>query len=603
VESLDIELGQALLASFEKGEDLADRLRRMRGSIARREGVLLPSNAIRSDPHLPHDSYRLLIAGMEVGRGRLRADMWLAIDPDALDETITGEVIREPVFGLPAQWIPESERLSTQARGYTVVEPATVLTTHCTELQLALLPDLYDLADVEDLLRRCAAREPELVRQLDREGVPPSTLLAVLRNLLREGLTIRNSRAILESLLMGWPASEEALTERVRQGLARHITSRFSDDKAVLHCAELSDEAKAIILRMADGGALSEEERERICHGLETLAELPTRAVLLSDPPARWRLAVTVRRCHPDITVLSTAELLPDAQLQRVGTLTADGLVPDPSAPPAPHAPSSRQRSSGITVTVPSGSKLEQALRGRARKRAPQRATVPEVPPLTMELGVDLVRLVEKEAALLGRVAALRDRILGERGLRVPPLHVRDNLHLAGDCYRLLLWGEPCATGCIPSDRWLALPGRCKHEPPQGEEARDPVFGQHAWWIPATAVLAARAQGFEVTDPAGVLATHLARLLRQQGHELYGLEELKQALDPLRAQCPAVYRDLDRLPRVTILQVFRRLLAASENVGNARAILEALARTATHEADPARMAAQVKQRLLNAESS
>jgi len=202
------------------------------------------------------------------------------------------------------------------------------------------------------------------------------------------------------------------------------------------------------------------------------------------------------------------------------------------------------------------------------------------VEPLTLELGIDLVYLVDqrKGGELLERIQRIRNQFAQDLGVVLPSVHLRDNLRLEGSDYVLLLRGEEIGRGTVHARQHLAIdPGQATKSL-QGIHTVDPVFGLDSWWIPHSAVLGARSAGYTVVDVPTVLATHLTELMHVHAHELFDLAQLSSILDRVAVSSPKLVEDLvpEPLSRQVVLQVVRNLIREGVSARDMQTILEAL---------------------------
>jgi flagellar biosynthesis protein FlhA len=217
---------------------------------------------------------------------------------------------------------------------------------------------------------------------------------------------------------------------------------------------------------------------------------------------------------------------------------------------------------------------------------------------LGLEVGYRLVPLVDakQKGDLLGRVRGVRRKLSQDLGFLVPAVHIRDNLELAPNAYRITLGGVPIGEGVIHPDRELALnPGRV-FGPVQGIATRDPAFGMEAIWIEPGSRDHAQTLGYTVVDPGTVIATHLSALIQAHAHEILGHEEVQQLLNLVAKTAPKLVEDL--VPKVLslamVVRVLQGLLAERVPIRNMRAILETLAENAPRSTDPAVLLSQVR---------
>ncbi|HEV2285231.1 MAG TPA: flagellar biosynthesis protein FlhA [Steroidobacteraceae bacterium] len=217
---------------------------------------------------------------------------------------------------------------------------------------------------------------------------------------------------------------------------------------------------------------------------------------------------------------------------------------------------------------------------------------------LGLEVGYRLVPLVDakQRGDLLGRVRGVRRKLSQDLGFLVPAVHIRDNLELAPNAYRITLGGVPIGEGVIHPDRELALnPGRV-FGPVQGIATRDPAFGMEAIWIEPASRDHAQTLGYTVVDPGTVIATHLSALIQAHAHEILGHEEVQQLLNLVAKTAPKLVEDLTPkvLSLAALVRVLQGLLAEQVPIRNMRTILETLAENAPRSTDPAVLLGQVR---------
>ena len=244
VEALAIELGVDLisLVDEEKGGNLVERISRIRRQMVQDLGLIVPSVHLRDNLRLDGGEYRIMLRGEEIGRGRVVPRQHLAINPGDAQDGLSGLKTIDPVFGLDALWIVDKNKLEAQAKGYTVVDVPTVVTTHLTEILQQYGHELYSRNQLNNMLERVGEENPKLVEELIPDQLPRSSVLKVFRNLLREGVSVRDGTTILEALAEHSPRLKDAnsLTEFVRQRLARHLTHRYAGADGVLHYISLA---------------------------------------------------------------------------------------------------------------------------------------------------------------------------------------------------------------------------------------------------------------------------------------------------------------------------------------------------------------------------
>jgi flagellar biosynthesis protein FlhA len=215
-----------------------------------------------------------------------------------------------------------------------------------------------------------------------------------------------------------------------------------------------------------------------------------------------------------------------------------------------------------------------------------------------LEVGYRLVSLVDKEQGgqLLPRIRGVRLKLSQELGYLVPAVHIRDNLELAPNAYRIQLAGVPVAEGILMPDRELAInPGRV-FGLIDGIETRDPAFGMEAFWITEATREQAQSMGYTVVDATTVVATHLSQVIGAHAHEILGHEEVQQLLTNLGKSSPKLVEDLvpKTLPLSVVVKVLQGLLSERVSIRNLRTVIETLAEHAGRTQDPQTLVAQVR---------
>ncbi|KRG79005.1 flagellar biosynthesis protein FlhA [Stenotrophomonas ginsengisoli] len=220
------------------------------------------------------------------------------------------------------------------------------------------------------------------------------------------------------------------------------------------------------------------------------------------------------------------------------------------------------------------------------------------VDPLGLEVGYRLIPLVDKNQSgeLMARIKGVRRKLTQDLGFLVPPVHIRDNLELAPNAYRLLVHGVAVAGADIHPDRELALDPGGALGPIDGLAGKDPAFGLDATWILPGARAQAEALGYTVVDPATVVATHLSHLIAEHAPELLGHEEVQQLLATLAKSAPKLVEDLTpkSLSLPVVARVLQNLLGERIALRQLRKIVESLVENAPHTQDPALLTAAVR---------
>ena len=325
VDRVALEIGYRLipLVQDDKGAGLLDHIAQLRRRFASREGVVLPPVRIRDNIRMEPGAYRILIGGQEIASGTIEPGNWLAMDGGTATSKLRGRETVDPAFGLPAWWIPEAQRDEAELAGYTVVDPTSVLVTHLSEVLREALPEILTRDDVKELVENARKLAPAVVEELVPEKMSYGEVQLVLRNLLSEGVPVRNMPAILEGIAdnVGRTRDAEALTELVRQRLGRVLCELFSDDRGTVHAVALDPNVEA---RLAQAVGASNEQGlppvgpaylqvlvERIGEALGNAARGGKEVVLLARSNVRRFLNELVRSSLPKVAVLSYNEVVP----------------------------------------------------------------------------------------------------------------------------------------------------------------------------------------------------------------------------------------------------------------------------------------------------
>jgi flagellar biosynthesis protein FlhA len=253
IDPVEIELGYSLIALVDEnqGGDVFKRITNVRRQLAQELGIIIPPVRVRDNLQLEPDEYVIKIRANEITRNVLHPNMLLAMNPGTAEGELKGITVTEPVFGLPATWISMNDRENAEIMGYTVVEAATVLTTHLTELLRRNSDKLLTRQDVKQLIENLKDDYPALIEEISPETLPASTLQKVLQNLLSEGIPVRDLPMILESLLeyYGVTKNVDVLTEYVRHSLSETIKKLYQDQNGVVHAIALDHQIEDVMTK------------------------------------------------------------------------------------------------------------------------------------------------------------------------------------------------------------------------------------------------------------------------------------------------------------------------------------------------------------------
>jgi flagellar biosynthesis protein FlhA len=335
IDEIKIELGYGLLGLINdlEGRRLTDQIKALRRTLAADFGFIMPSVRILDNMRLASQGYCIRIKEMEAGTGEVRLGHLMAMDPRGGQVELPGEHVREPAFGLPATWVDESLREEATFRGYTIVDPATVLTTHLTEILKENMPDLLSYAEVQKLLKELPPEQKKLADELIPSAVTMTTVQRVLQALLRERVSIRDLPAILEGVGEAAPHTHSVtnLVEQVRTRLARQLCFAYRGDDGALPIITLTPEWEMAFSEALVGAgeekqlALAPSRLQDFIRGVRDTFERAALGgetpVLLTSPAIRPYVRSIIERFRGQTPVMSQNEIHPRARLKTVGTI------------------------------------------------------------------------------------------------------------------------------------------------------------------------------------------------------------------------------------------------------------------------------------------
>jgi len=335
IDDVKVELGYGLLNLINdlEGRRLTDQIKALRKTLAGEYGFVMPPVRILDNMRLPNQGYAIRIKEMEAGAGEVRLGKLMAMDPRGGQVELPGEHIREPAFGLPATWIDESLREEAAFRGYTTVDPATVLTTHLTEILKDNMSELLSYGETQKLLKDLSADEKKLVEDLIPTVATASTVQRVLQALLRERVSIRDLPTILEGIAEAAPHTSSIvnLVEQVRARLGRQICWANRAEDGTLPIVTLSPDWEAAFAEALIGQGDEKQlalAPSRLQDFIRTVRETFERAalageapVLLTSPAVRPYIRSIVERFRGQTVVMSQNEIHPRARLKTVGSI------------------------------------------------------------------------------------------------------------------------------------------------------------------------------------------------------------------------------------------------------------------------------------------
>ncbi|WP_422367627.1 flagellar biosynthesis protein FlhA [Pelagibius sp.] len=335
IDHVRLELGYGLLPMIngQGGQRLTDQIKSLRRQLAQEIGFVMPSVRIQDNLQLPANTYVIRVKEIEAGRGELRPNMLLVMDPRGEKIPLPGEETVEPTFGLPALWCEEGSREEALFRGYTVVDPPTVVTTHLTEMIKDNMSELLSYAETQKLLDEQDSEQQKLIADLIPSQITVGGLQRVLQNLLAERVSIRDLPTILEGVseACGYTRNVTAITEHVRARLARQISNDQVNPQGFIPMITLSPQweqsfAEAIVgegeeRQLSMAPTRLQEFIAAVRQTFERHAMLGESPVLLTSPPVRPFVRSIIERFRPATVVLSQNEVHAKAKIKTLGQI------------------------------------------------------------------------------------------------------------------------------------------------------------------------------------------------------------------------------------------------------------------------------------------
>jgi flagellar biosynthesis protein FlhA len=336
IDDLKIELGYALLplVNAPDGTDrLTDQIKALRRSLAIEMGFVMPSVRILDNVQLEANTYIIKIKEVDAGSGKIWPSQFMVMDPGGNQVAVPGIHTTEPTFGLPATWVDAGLKEEATLKGYTVVDAATVLSTHLTELLKANMSDLLSYGEVQKLLKELPKEQSELVKDIVPTQITISGIQRVLQLLLSERISIRDLSTILEGIAdaLAFSRNPATIVEHVRARLARQICAQNTSPMGYLPLIALSAKWEQAFAESLIGQG---EERSlamqpsRLSEFMTATRDAFERAaregespVLVTSAAIRPFVRSLVERFRAQTTVLSQAEIHPRARLKTVGSV------------------------------------------------------------------------------------------------------------------------------------------------------------------------------------------------------------------------------------------------------------------------------------------
>jgi flagellar biosynthesis protein FlhA len=339
-EVLELELGYQLirLADPTMKGDLLERIKSMRRKIATDFGFLIPQLRIRDNLHLGPNHYQLLLKGVEVGSGEIYPEKFMAMDSGLVSEEMAGVKTKEPAFGLDAIWVDTINKEEAITKGYTVVDPSTVISTHISELVKKFAPELLTRQDVNELIENVKKSHPVVVEDTLKVATV-GLVQRVLKELLAEKIPIKDMLTILETIsdVAEITKNTDIIVEQVRAKLSRVITKLYKDDSGTLKLLtfaapteqklleHLQDKEglKELLLNIGQINSLVQKVSDEATKILQS-GVAPV--IVIVDPNLRKSLAEIFQKFNLDVVVLSHAEVDPTTQFEVLGSVDVEDL-------------------------------------------------------------------------------------------------------------------------------------------------------------------------------------------------------------------------------------------------------------------------------------
>ncbi|MBI2322969.1 MAG: flagellar biosynthesis protein FlhA [Chloroflexi bacterium] len=338
VDPMELEIGYGLipLVDAAQGGTLLNRITMVRRQLALELGMVLPTIRVRDNLQLKPNEYVIKLRGVEIARGEIMSNMFLAMNPGLAEEPVEGLPTTEPAFGLPAVWISPVQKERAESLGYTVVDPASVLTTHLTEVIKQYAAEILTRQDVQTLIDNVKRDYPAIVDDLLPNTLTIGEVQRVLQNLLRERVSVRDLVTILETLATYGKLTRDVdlLTEYVRRALARQICGQYKNPDNTLQvittAPQLEQELLGAVQQTEQGTVLVLEQGraqwllQRVAHEMERVAVAGFQPVVLCSSRVRLPLRRFVERSLPTLVVLSFGEIAPGIEVRSTGLLDVE---------------------------------------------------------------------------------------------------------------------------------------------------------------------------------------------------------------------------------------------------------------------------------------
>lgn len=335
VEPIEMEVGYSLIPLVDEssGGKLINRIVIFRRQYAQEMGFVVPTVRMHDSSVIGTNQYTIRIKGEEVAKGEILVDYYLALEPSKPLGEIDGIETVEPAYGIPSRWILPENKEMAEIYGYTVIDPLSVILTHLSETIKKHAFELLTRTETIQLVDNLKRTSPELVEEACPNVISYALLEKVLRNLLMEGIPIRDMQTILETMVdaMGTTRDPDLITESVRNALSRTITRRFCQDgqlRAVTLDAEVERRVVASLTKNEHGIYLAMEPDliqtliTQIAEHMPKFGDLGSPPILLTSQVVRIYLSRLLSQYFANLNVLSFSEIVGTVQIQSLGNVT-----------------------------------------------------------------------------------------------------------------------------------------------------------------------------------------------------------------------------------------------------------------------------------------
>lgn len=335
VDRMGIEVGYKLVPMVDpkKVGGVLSRINSLRKQLARDIGIIIPPIRLRDNLQLPSNGYSIKIKGQTVDKGELMPDSFLALGEEGV-KPIEGIATTDPAYGLPGKWVTEAKKEAAEAAGYTVIDPTSVLVTHLTETIKTYAHEIITREDIQKLIDTTKKDSPTLVNELTPNVLTLGVVQEVVRNLLKERISIKDFVTILETLIDYAPVTKdpEALTEYVRQRLCRTLCGQYQSESNKISTISfepgLEQEILNSIHEMGNKSVLALEPNyaqkivEAVTETIRKVYASSNNTVLLTSSALRNHIRKLIETALPYLPVLSYKEIAPGVQIESLGIVS-----------------------------------------------------------------------------------------------------------------------------------------------------------------------------------------------------------------------------------------------------------------------------------------